>query len=863
MKRFFILIILWATAVSVNAQSFDARKLNVQWEVVENNHLGKTQFLSAFTLTNTSTIDFPASGWKMYFNYIRGIDKESITGNVMIERVNGDLFQLYPTEKFTGIKAGAALRVEFVSGDWVVNFTDAPSGPYLVWDSSPDKGVSIANYTIKPSTQPKQYLRFPGDKIGLITPQVLYDQNNVITPAKADQLQKVFPTPVTYTPSSGTFVLDANVEIVTDASFQREADYLADELAKVLAKKLPVVSQSTGTKKAIRLTKKNDLSGEAYQLQIGASAITIAAGTPAGSFYGIQSLKVIMPPDSWAKPKQSVTLPGLSVEDAPRFPHRAFMLDVARNFHSKEELLKIIDVLSLYKMNVFHLHFSDDEGWRIEIPSLPELTQVGAQRSHTTDLKNSVVPSFGSGPDVQTKRGTGYYSRADYIEILKYATKRHVKVIPEIEIPGHARAAIKAMDARYDRLIKEGKQQEAEEYLLRDVNDQSKYRSVQGWDDNVVSVALPSTYRFLEKVMDELQAMHKEAGAPLETIHVGGDEVPPGVWEKSPAVQKLMAENPSVKTIDDLWYYFYGRINGLLKKKGLYTYGWEEIAMRKTTLDGQKHFIPNPDFVGEQFHVDVWNNVLGWGSEDLAYRLANAGYKVVLSCVSHIYFDMAYYKDFEEPGYYWGSFVDVDKPFYFIPYDYFRNSKEDRSGNPLDRSVFIGKQRLTEYGKNNIVGIQGLIWSENMISVERLEYMLLPKLLGLAERAWAKDPDWVIETDSVKSEQFYQKAWSDFVSTLGHRELPRLDSYHGGFNYRIPSPGAAVENGKVKANLQFPGLVIRYTLDGKEPTANSPVYTGPVAVTKGTIRLRAFDSRGRGGRTTEIAFPTNQVRVLD
>ena len=132
----------------------------------------------------------------------------------------------------------------------------------------------------------------------------------------------------------------------------------------------------------------------------------------------------------------------------------------------------------------------------------------------------------------------------------------------------------------------------------------------------------------------------------------------------------------------------------MVQKKGLYLYGWEEIAMRKTMLDGKSHIIPNPDFVGQEVQVDVWNNVLGWGAEDLAYRLANAGYKVVLSCVTHLYFDMSYYKSFDEPGYYWGAYSDVDKPFSFIPYDYFKNSKEDRLGNVLDRSIFNGKNDL-------------------------------------------------------------------------------------------------------------------------------------------------------------------------
>ncbi len=327
--------------------------------------------------------------------------------------------------------------------------------------------------------------------------------------------------------------------------------------------------------------------------------------------------------------------------------------------------------------------------------------------------------------------------------------------------------------------------------------------------------------------------------------------MPAGVWEKSPACLALLEQDATLDTVDDLWYYFYGRVSTMLQKRGLTLYGWEEIAMRKTTLDGKKHYIANPDFVGQRFQVDVWNNALGWGSEDLAYRLANAGYKVVLSCVSHLYFDMAYYKAFDEPGYYWGAFVDVDKPFYFIPYDYFRNAREDKFGQPVDRSIFIGKERLTEYGKRNIVGLQGLLWSETITSPERMEYMIFPKLLGLAERAWSPDPAWATENDDQKANALYNEAWSSFANRLGKRELPRLDHYHNGFSYRIPTPGATVENGVVLVNQQLPGFTLRYTTDGTEPTVRSKMCP-PRITDAGTITIRAFSTTGRGGKSIVV-----------
>ncbi|MDQ4138938.1 MAG: family 20 glycosylhydrolase, partial [Bacteroidota bacterium] len=585
--------------------------------------------------------------------------------------------------------------------------------------------------------------------------------------------------------------------------------------------------------------------------RVTAQEITINASTPAGMFYGMQSLKTLLPANAWELKPKSVTVPGVEVSDYPRFDHRAVMLDVARNFQTKKQVLKLLDLMALYKLNVLHFHFNDDEGWRVEIVPLPELTEIGGKRAHTLDSRNNLPPSYGSGPVGNNPPGSGYYTRADFIQILKYARDRNIKVIPEIETPGHARAAIKAMDVRYTRLMAAGKKEDAERYLLRDLNDKSEYRSVQNWNDNVINVAMPSVYNFLEKVVDEVRDMYQEAGAPLQTIHFGGDEVPAGVWVKSPVVQKLLQEDERFTSVDDMWYYYFRKVNEILKIRNLYLSGWEEVAMRKTEIEGQKHYIPNPEFVNENIHVDVWNNVLGGGAEDLAYRLANAGYKVVLSNVTNLYFDMAYDKTFEEPGFYWGSFVDVDKPFYFIPYNYYKNTTQDKFGNPLPKSIFVGKERLTEFGKKNIVGIQGLLWTETVTTPERMEYMILPKLLGLAERAWAPDPDWSVEKDTAKSEALYQQAWSRFANILGKRELPRLDYYSGGYQYRLPPVGAVAQKGQVTANIQLPGLTIRYTTDGTDPTFRSRIYREPITET-GTVKLRAFSRTGRGGKVVSV-----------
>ncbi|PVY42331.1 family 20 glycosylhydrolase [Pontibacter virosus] len=834
-----LFVLLYTNAFAQeNKSQFDPKTLQLQYEITDGKYENKPQTLAMLTLTNTGKVPLPASGWTLYFHSFPALKPKTDNAPVKVEHVNGDLRYIAPTAAFKELAPGASQRIELVSGGQVVNDSRTPHGFYLVWDQDKSKGYATAQITVKKPDQPW---------VDWVQAKDIYEQNKIITNIPEEKLTKVFPTPAVYHETGKPFTMTATVPIVTDAAFMREADLLADHFGDVFGKK-PVISM-LGTGKAIRLQQKKGLGPEAYELQVSPQEVVIAASTPAGAFYGTQSLKTLIPAEALTKKQSAVSLPGLRVSDEPRFGHRAFMMDVARNFQTKEQVLKVLDLMALYKLNVLHFHLNDDEGWRLEIPGLPELTEVGSKRGHTVDEKNHMQPSLGSGPDADKTSGSGHYTKADYIEILKYATERHIKVIPEIETPGHARAAIKSMDARYARLMQEGKPEEAKRYLLRDLNDKSEYRSVQNWNDNVIDVALPSTYTFLEKVVDEMLAMYKEAGAPIQTIHMGGDEVPAGVWEKSPAVQALLAANPKVKSKDDLWDYFFGKVNDMLAARKLYLSGWEEIGLTKVKQNGKSVYVPNPDFKGKNFHVDVWNNL--WGAEDLAYRMANAGYKVVLTNASNLYLDLTYQKAYEEPGLYWAGYLDLDKPFYFIPFDYMKNQKVDTDNKPINPAVFKGKEQLTAYGRTNIVGLQAPLWSEMIKTPERLEYMLLPKLLGLAERAWAPDPAWATESDAAKGEAAYNQAWSAFVNVLGKRELPRLSHYAGGFQYRIPTAGAVVENGKVLANVQLPGFTIRYTTDGSEPTEKSKVYTGPISE-KGEIKLKVFAPSGRSGRVVTV-----------
>ena len=840
--RILTVLIFFIPALA-NTQPFDVEKLAVEWKLEQNNYQGREEFEGTFVFHNKSNQVFPAGGWRLYFSYPRTV--LSVTDQqVTFKNVNGEFCMLYPATGFTSIKPGDKAVVKYIAKGKSFSYTDAPSGLYLVWDHDPEQAIPIKQYTINAVPQKEAKLLKKSSALQ-------YEINKRIQQVQTDSLPLFIPTPVKVSADNGMFNLNRETVIGFDSLFINEAKMAQSDIELALGSR-PVLSNRKGN--SISFKKVTGLSKEAYRISIRPKEINIEASYPAGAFYAFQSIKQLFPVNVWRSPKNSLELKAATIEDAPRFSYRSLMLDVARNFQTKAEVLKVIDLLALYKINTLHFHLTDDEGWRLEIPTLPELTTVGANRGHTSHEKNRLLPAYGSGAIAGNQPGSGYYSKTDFIEILKYASARHIQVIPELETPGHARAAIKAMYARYVRLSREGKQQEAVKYLLQDTSDRSVYRSVQGYHDNVMNVALPSVYRFIEELVEQVQAMYREAKAPLNTIHLGGDEVPAGVWQGSPAALALMKQDSNVKTTDDFWYYYLSKVNDILQSKKLYLSGWEEVAMRKTKLDGKKLYIPNPDFANKGFHAYVWNNVWGWGMEDLAYRLANAGYKVVLSPVTNFYFDLAYEKDADEPGLYWGGYLNEEKPFYFNPFDYYKTAKETPDGKKVDIKIFEKKERLTDYGRSNIVGLQAQIWSEKVSSPAALEYMLLPKLLGFAERAWASEPAWAIDADSLTQQRSYEKAWSLFVNKMAASELPRLDYFAGGFQYRIPPPGISVQQGMLMANSYYPAFKIHYTTDGAEPSLKSPVYEAPVSI-KSTIKIAVFNSTGHKSRTIIVQQP--------
>ena len=535
-----------------------------------------------------------------------------------------------------------------------------------------------------------------------------------------------------------------------------------------------------------------------------------------------------------------------TIEDAPRFPYRGIHIDVARNFQEKEQIIKTIDLLAYYKVNTLHLHLTEDEGWRIEIRELPELTEVGGQREHTSQDAPALHPAYGSGPFpyADGTYGSGYYTHDDFVEILRYANEKHIRVIPEVNLPGHARAAIKAMEARYERFMAAGDDKAANEFRLIDPEETSEYLSAQSFTDNVINVARESAYHFFETVVDAIIAMYEEAEAPLEIFHTGGDEVPDGSWTQSPMIDELLKDMPEVTDPKNLQAYFFKRAVEILKARNLKIAGWEEVALIR---EAPGVYVPNPEFADGSVIPYIWNSL--WGNQDLGYRLANMGYPVVQCHVSNFYFDLAYNRDPEEPGHYWAGFVNTKDAWYYAPFDMFRTTLRTSMGREVNiEEEYAGMERLRPAARSNVLGLQAQLWSETIHGPEMLEYYMLPRVIAFSESAWAQERSFEAIENQELREAEAQRKWNIFANTLAQRELPRLAGLHGGFNYRLPLPGAMIENNMLKANIEYPGLTIRYTTGGEEPTRTSTLYNEPVEVS-GTVKLKAFDRAGRSSRT--------------
>ncbi|ATB30770.1 family 20 glycosylhydrolase [Melittangium boletus] len=875
--------------------------VSVEWQPVDNSVGSWMFFRSTFTIENKGPGELGNQGWKLYFSFVRrilnegeGSQEENLFQSLAKQGIritkadlagSGDYFVLEPLPEFKPIAVGERRVLDVLASDWAILKSDAPAGFHIVFSGGEHKGdvaYAVPSTVKLDASDPKQTTRFEGDKMPVQTPGLRFKENPALQDVELKR--QLLPAPRSLTTREGKVTLSNGTTIGYAGPLQGEASYLVSALGDVLAG--TVSSRATQGDEHIQLRIQADLDtdgdgtadAEGYTLDAQDGKILITGADAAGVFHGIQTLRQLIPVDAYAAAvnpsnrKAEFSVPAVLIADAPGFSHRGMALDVGRHFQSKETVKKLLDVLAYYKINKFHFHLTDDEGWRLEIPGIPELTSYGSRRGFDlaeTEMMHAAMGSsndLDSGDRIELKpakrpaeqtvrpayqgfeqemlnfvgKGSGYYTTKDFEEILAYATERHIDVIPEIDMPGHARAAVMSMEYRY-RKLKDTNPEQAAMYRLVDPNDTSKHTSVQAYTDNFVNPCLETSYAFLTKVVQEVKARYDAVpGARLLVIHGGGDELPSlqnGAnvwWQGSP----LCKQNAATKDLDDIGLanHFFTRWSEIITATGAKMTGWDDVIHHGLSLPG---FIPMP-----------WSNVWGWGREDDAYKFANEGYSVILAHSTNLYMDLAYNKDPDEPGYYWANFTDEKKTFEYRPFDIYANATEDRMGNPINPADLKDKVRLKAENKKNIIGMQGLLWSENVKTPEVMEYLAFPKILGVAERAWNPELPAVEEMPAL---------WAQFTNALGQSILPRLDAYRPvdprgelpdtvGVNYRIPLPGAEISGGKLTANVRFPGLGIEYSTDNGTTWKR---YSAPVDVS-GRVLLRSLATDGRTSRVAEL-----------
>lgn len=813
-------------------------------------------FSGKLKLDNKSTVALAAGSgnWQIYLHFIRKLKAPEQFG-LKLEHVQGDLHRISPTKNFKGLKPGEALEFNYSGGANIISFTDFMPRAFIVAGTlTPEVFTNTDTEDLQqfvaPLLKPEQLLRHgmpEPDVIPVATSESRYQQNLLVNSATADaqKLQdKILPTPRDISYQRGRTELNSQWQIVYQGRLKTEAGYLQKQIQQSgldLQAKAGVTEQLQ--QKIVLLVDNKVAAAEGYQLTISDDSIIIRGSDNAGAFYGAQSLLSLLPA---TVNNQKYSLPQLNASDSPRFAWRGMHYDMARNFHGKAVTLRLIEQMARYKLNKLHLHLTEDEGWRLEIPGLPELTSIGANRCFDLTEQRCLLTQLGTGPH-SSGSGNGYYSKSDFVEILKFAAERHIEVIPEIDMPGHSRAAIKSMEARYHRLKKQGDEAAARQYLLSDLADKSSYITVQNYTDNSVNVCMDSSYAFIDKVVYELSQMYREAGLKLSTYHLGGDEVGAGSWQGSPACQALIAKGlPAVAGVADLKPYFVSRVAAMLEQRQLALGGWE---------DGLMYDPVNPfnraQFANKTVIANVWDNIWEWGVGDRAHRLANAGYQVVLSHGTHLYFDHPNEAHPEERGYYWASrYADAAKVFAYMPNHVYANADKTRAGAVItDLEALLGRAQPALEKPENILGMQGQLWSETVRTAEQLEQMIYPRLLPLAERAWHQ-ASW--EGDKADSKR-RDSDWQQFAQVMTTRELPKLSK--AGVSYYLPPPGAELKNNILHANVAYPGLSIEYSVDQGQSWLPYPASAEAVSVqsnglTGGKVLLRSKAVNGAVSRVT-------------
>ncbi|WP_343552829.1 beta-N-acetylhexosaminidase [Pantoea sp.] len=813
---------------------------------------------ATITLTNNGPA-LTSKNWAIYMSNVHEtlrVDNDQFK----MTHIVGDLTRLEPTEKFKGFAAGESVVIPIVNEYWQLFITDVMPRWYVTADNASPKIIASTdtenlNQFVKPFGN--QWKRIADDKNVLMQPQSRFAKNADVHQLPKSALRgQITPTPQTVKIHAADVDLSRGVTLHLDALSADQADAVIQRFSL-----LNIKQQSAGYSVGTRISTpqfhgENAVSG-AYQLRITPRGAEIIGYDQAGVYYGLMSLLSLVPAEG--KP----VIATLEAKDAPRFAYRGAFLDVARNFHTKPAVLRMLDQMAAWKMNKFHFHLTDDEAWRIEIPGLPELTDVGSKRCHDLTEQQCLLPQLGSGP-FSDNNGSGHFSRADYIEIVKYAKARNIEVIPEIDMPAHARAAVISMEARYQQLMKAGKTQQASEYRLVDPTDTSNTRSVQLYDrTSYLNPCLDSSKRFVDKVIGEVQAMHREAGQPLTTWHFGGDEAKnirlgPGYtdikkpeagkgildqskedkpWAKSQVCQAVV-KSGEVEDLEHLPSHFALEVSKMVNAHG--------IPVMQAWQDGLKDAANAHAFATSRVRVNFWDT-LYWGGFDTASDWTQKDYQVVISNPDYVYMDFPYEVNPQERGYYWGTrFSDERKMFGFAPDNLPQNAETSVDRDGMSFEATSNKPWSGAYG----ISVQ--LWSETTRTDQQMDYMVFPRLLSVAERGWHR-AEWELDYQQGRTfeggkthfvdQQQRNQDWQRFANLLGQRELAKMDK--AGIQYRLPVPGAKVQNGTLEMNIALPGLPLQYSLDNGKNWQNYDAQAKPHVTASDKVMVRSVSPDGK------------------
>lgn len=489
------------------------------------------------------------------------------------------------------------------------------------------------------------------------------------------------PIPVSVTEHNGSFQIDENLTIhvsTKDADVRRVADFMASKLRTATGYKIPVSETKSRNGIELLLTRNAALGDEGYTLEVRDDKVTISAQKPAGLFYGMQTLFQLMPKEiegNAVAKNVKWSVPACSISDIPRFAWRGLMFDVVRHFFTKEDVKLFIDEMVKYKFNMLHLHLTDDEGWRIEIKSLPKLTEVGAWNVKKEGYFGAMIPP---AKDAKYDDG-GFYTHDDIREIVQYAQDRFVNILPEVDVPGHSLAAV----ASYPEL---SCTKEAVNYRVRSgeqIIDWSRGLPPYALVDNTLCPANENVYEFLDKVFTEVASLF-----PFEYIHIGGDECSKNFWEQSDAVKALM-KREKLKNMEEVQSYFISRVGKIVESKGKKFIGWDEI-MEGGLAPGAA--------------------VMSWRGMKGGIEAAKMNRQVVMTPTDFVYLDYVQGDEAIEPHVY--ASLSLKKTYQF---------------DPLPPGI----------DPKFIKGGQGNLWTEQIFNNRHRQYMLWPRGMAVAEAVWS------------------------------------------------------------------------------------------------------------------------------